>query len=107
MKYLKQYESIIDDLPQVGDYVMCYEDDMIYKMTIFLATNIGKIIGICDHKNRTSEYYVHYTEIPNNLKKYFRFKYSGTRVMKRQEILYHAKNIEDLKMIITQNKFNL
>ena len=88
--------------PQIGEYVICDEGQKYGVMTefmLFLQQNIGKIVDIDNNK-----YEVKYENIPDILRERF---YKGRRLMEIHEIKHHSYNIEDLKAILSGNKYNL
>ena len=98
----KTYESINEDEPELGDYVICkesHEHEIVVQN--FLSQNIGKIVEM----NKGYKYIVKYKNIPNDTKKYF--IYQGTRGMDRNEIKYWSKDKEELESILNANKYNL
>jgi len=106
MKHIKTFEKLNQKKPQVGDYVICQdeEDDLIS----FMNNNIGKIIDI-SHNDKIP-FDIEYENIPSNIQNYFGFNNNiknNNRVMSREEILYWSKNKEDLKQIILQRKYNI
>jgi len=115
MKYIKTYENINEDAPQVDDYVICEEYSDERELDIFLANNIGKIVDI--EKNtyfagiKDIIYWVKYdSNIGEELETSFNFgKYmeKNTRPFDKKEIKYWSKNKEELEHIISANKYNL
>jgi len=110
MKYIKQYEQIDTDEPQVGDYVICKEvqpylfdtDTDTTKLNIFFNDNIGKISKRFNNGN----YLVKFKNVPNNLMS--KFNMDDERTMQPEEIIYHSNNIKDIEeMKINVNKYNL
>lgn len=97
MRYIKTYEYV--NGPQIGEYVICEEPSNAPLIKDFLENNIGKIVDYDGGK-----YEVFYENVPKNLMDSF---YRGKRLMTRDEIKHHAKNIDDLDSIITGNKYNL
>ena len=120
MKYLKTYEKKIQLNPQVGDYVICNEDEEEYKSsyntpdilysdnlcTNFINSNIGKCIFINTNVGG-AYYYIQYENIPTEIKDYFKMLHENTRRMMRNEIIYFSSNKEDLEPYINAIKYNI
>ena len=112
MKYLKTFESV--DEPQVGDYVICgipgidsFGDNKdIYK---FISTTIGQLVEISNTIRPT--YYVHYENVPEKIKWHKEYRYANTIMDKepfrRMNITAWGKTPEDVKIKLSQNKYNL
>ena len=110
MKHLKQFEFLNQNEPQIGDYVLCHEEDVEDDddLTNFIDNNIGKIIGI-DNTN-TVPFDVEYENVPDNIRYHFTFYTSNDRLMTRKEIIYFSPNKpnkEELEAIKQANKFNI
>jgi len=116
MKYLNTFNESIKDNPEIGDYVICKDQNSDLKLNAFLLENTGLCIDIIEPnptKNtlRTESYKILYENIQH---KYLSDNFfnqqpnsSGYRYMKRDEILYFSKNKEDLQIYIDTNKYNL
>jgi len=111
MKHIKEFESLDDNDPVVGDYVICNEADSDKDITAFISSNIGQIIKIkiSDNLNKFL-YFINYDNIPYNLR--FRFTdFENTNKKMRgmfiEEIKYWSKNKEDLEVKLQANKYNL
>jgi len=92
----------------IGDYVICYEDNYPNEYNIFLSNNIGRIICI----NAGYDYIVvsyDNNKIESNFK--YLYKYDDLNVYCRNinnnDIIYSSNNITDLELIISVNKYNL
>jgi len=94
MKYIKKFESINDNEPEVGDYaVVKLGIDNISEKP--LEKYIGKIIvnmKLCDDSYRIQFF------IDDEIKNWWVSKY---------EIVDFSKNKEDLEYLIDVNKYNL
>ena len=110
MKYIKTFESLNIDEPQVGDYVICKEeqpylfdtDTDTTKLNIFFNDNIGKISKRFNNGN----YLVKFKYVPNHLVS--KFSMDDERLMMPEEIIYHSNNIKDIEdMKMNVNKYNL
>ena len=92
MKYLKLYEENIENVPEIGDYVICEESlDNITKE--FISNNIGKIIGI----DEFGQYYIvkyDYNVMPE-------------MVMYLDEIIKFSKDRTELEEYLMAKKYNL
>jgi len=98
----KLFETINVGKPEIGDFVICNEDDSTSEVTYFTSNNIGKYIKY----NYDIEYHyaIYYEDTPKDLGVYFS---NGERNMTLDEIKYWSKNKEELEYIIKTNKFNL
>jgi len=111
MKYLKYYESLTDNL-NVGDYVLIkiniskYNQKQI-ETENFINSTIGKIYSI-DNRYINTDIRVLYDDVPESIKSYFNIK-NGLciRSFDIDRIVDHSKTIEELKMKIETNKFNI
>lgn len=106
MKFIKAYElKKYRRKPKIGDYVYCEEPSAIIDLTIFIESNIGKIIDINIFKSKINYYVIQYYHIPENIKTYF---HDGqTRHYHSDSIVEWAKEKEDLKIFIDIKKYNL
>ncbi len=113
MKYIKLYENVINDL-KVGDYVMINVDYLfgankrelkIYKE--FLKNNIGQVTYINNgFTNSGIEWFeVKFRDIPFQISKFFRD--DNTERYKINNIIHHSDTIENLKIKIEADKYNL
>jgi len=104
----KLYESVDVGTPELGDYVICYEDDDSSKLLDWLKTVIGKIIKVNDD-DVICKFDVKYENFPEDIETYFYEEYYGERYrpMKDVEILHWSKNKEDLEIFLDSNKYNL
>lgn len=114
MKYLKYFENNSHD-PQIGDYVVCYEENEIAKSNKdipgflnFLSNNVGRYIDVFN--NVVYPYEIQYENIPTHLQEiYFDLGTDniGTRQFSREQILFHSKNKEKVETYIQAKKYNL
>jgi len=100
--------------PVIGDYVICYEENMNDELSKFLSENIGIIfLNFSDTCSEEIKYrddsLVKYFNVPESIKYCFNYidSSSSSRIMSRKEIIYFSKNKEDLEIILTANKYNL
>lgn len=109
MKYIKTYEEININEPEVGDYVICKEnnsDRSDDKAASFTSNRIGKIVRIS--LTNTYKYDISYTDIPINLHQFFNtIRGEECRPMKGDEIIYWSKDKDELIPFISSNKYNL
>lgn len=109
MKYLKTFEEINIGEPEVGDYVICKEDNEDRsddKARDFTIRNIGKIVRISP--NLKYKYDVSYENIPIKLYQFFNdINKEKCRPIRYDEIIYWSKNKEELIPFISSNKYNL
>ena len=113
MKYLKKFESFnwnsLRDI-KIGDYVIIDSSKLsnfmiknnvdIYRN--FLNSNIGKIINISRVLDNIR---VKYENIPDIIKDYF--EEDNSIFLHPSKIKYFSKTIDDLKLKIDTDKFNL
>jgi len=111
MKILKFYESLTNDL-EIGDYVLIKIDISKYTQKQidtenFINNTIGKIYNI-DNSHVNTDIYVLYENIPESIKSYFK-NMNGVyiRSFDIDRIVEHGKTIEELKMKLETNKFNI
>ena len=110
MKHLKTFENI--KKPQVGDYVLCYEDAKDHNLKEFINNNIGKISIIRDKGSYIEcNYTIEYENIPSIISNRFtNFKKGdkkNERNMREEEIIFFSKNKEDVELYMQANKYNL
>lgn len=114
MKYIKTYEEINDNIPQVGDYVILNDDstfdndDMNYLN--FIKTSIGYIFK----KPNVKFSYIKYDNIPDNIKDYFQYsdyseglKVGNCILANDSNIQYWSKNKRELEPLLNAKKYNL
>ena len=106
MKYIKTYEDVNNE-PQIGDYVLCKQNEGFAKKSInnIISKNIGKILS------KFVDYYIVYYDcfIPEKLK-YFFSNFNGpkySRLIKKYEIEHFSSNKEDLEILLKLKKYNL
>ena len=98
MRYIKVYENYNIGKPNLGNYVICWKDDI--ELNEFLSKNIGRIVSI----GRFSGcYYVHYISVPENLKHHFVY---GTELICdiKEDFIFWARLEEDLEEILPTYK---
>lgn len=109
MKILKFYEDLTDDM-KVGDYALMKivdrnsfipSDNVFYK---YINTTIGKICNIRKYNGIN----ILYENVPDDIKGYFGNS-DGLyeRNFKFSEIVEYGRTIEELKMKLETNKFNI
>jgi len=109
MKHIKEFENLNNTKPEIGDYVLCKEND--FSMSNFLDCNIGKILEFVKKDNGIdSMYIIEYSNVPRNLR--YRFfppnnNYNYLRFSHIDNIEYWSKNKEDLEPILQAKKYNL
>jgi len=96
MKYLKAYESVNENVPQVGDYVICHEKTPYNdQINPFLYVNIGEIT-----EDRGLEYtYPYKIDFDNNK---YPFAFLDLHYFGRDEVIFSSPNKEDLEPIINR-----
>jgi hypothetical protein len=114
MKYIKLFEDINQDEPQIGDYVIAELKHNEYPALIrsFINNNIGMYI----HNDRSDvlPILVKYVNIPENVdddeycfNDYNKNTQTGTWYFNKEQLKYWSKNKEDLEIMISQMKYNL
>jgi len=103
MKYIKKFEKKID-LPDVGDYVLMNSYG-IPKVVEFITNNYGIFINsYVDKLSVKQKIIVRYENIPGDIDLFF---HDGTRTFDLDLLVSYGSTIEELKMRIESNKFNL
>ena len=95
MKYIRTYEDVDEDVdvPQIGDYVICEDDDTI---SFPIENYIGEIVDIENSVISNDIFYkIEYKDLEDWW--YFYFK----------DILHFSSNKKDLEMYVNANKYNL
>jgi len=103
----KIFESLNDNSPQVGDYVICHEGTMLqeYELCDFLKSNIGQIINISGFLN--ANYRVKYKKRPAGSPAFYFYTFENIRNIRNfdiSEIKHWSKNKEDLEPIAQFNR---
>lgn len=106
MKYIKTYEEINIDKPQIGDYVIL---DKTFDAE-FCSNNIGQIIKADPEVSvyfselyGDHDYIVKYENMPKEPEEFI-----GDKTFTSFEwILYWSKNKEELEAILASSKYNL
>ena len=103
MKYIKKFEST-QDLPEVGDYVLMNSYDT-NVLVDFINNNYGIFINsYVDKLSVKQKIIVRYENIPGDIDLFF---HDGTRTFDLDLLVSYGSTIEELKMRIESNKFNL
>lgn len=111
MKYIKQYESIENNKPKVGYYVLM--KTTVEELKNFIDNSIGIIDSInFDDEDDLAEYTIRYENIPENLPRYFfnmntEKTENNCRDFRKELMIEYAPTIEELKIKIQQRKYNL
>lgn len=97
----KIFESVNEDEPKIGDWVLCTSKDISDDTKTFLETTIGQLVKITKDKKYT------YYEVEYRNKKY-KNTFTLSHIMK---ILYWSENRKELEkkleILITTNKYNI
>ena len=102
----KLYESINEDKPEIGDYVICEDSTNGDKNLLeFENTHIGRIFAD-DHPLEEWNYLVKYENFPFSLRSFFTFS-ENSRAFSLSEIKHWSKNKEDLEHVLNAKKYNL
>lgn len=108
MKYIKKYEQLKKNNPQVGDYVICEDrgdSSATDNLLNFIENNIGQIVDYKEYYG-VIPYEVQYIDRPESLKKYFHDD-DKVRRYSLSEIKFWSKNKIDLEIILSAKKYNL
>ena len=103
MKYINKFENNID-LPEVGDYVLMnsYSTNSVIN---FVTKNFGRLTAVeFDTNLKKYKCRVRYENIPDNIDLFF---HDGTRIFDIELLVEYGKTIEELKLKLQANKFNL
>lgn len=100
MKYLKKYEDLNNDI-EIGDYVYCQVETDIYNPKHF----IGKVEDIKPLRKKFP-YRIQYPIIAPEDENEDNID-NPLRLVNRDEIIAHAKTLEDLEYCIKGAKYNL
>jgi len=113
MKYIRTFENINENKPQIGNYVILKNFSPVFReLRSFLENNIGEIISIIT-MNKIDEIEVEYNNVPENLQSHFISTDAQNRGIKNirktsiSAVIHHSKNKEELEQIILNNKFNI
>ena len=95
MKYLKLYEENIENVPKIGDYVICKDKSIAIDNNTkeFISNNIGKIIA------RPSFMYIYIVKYDYNA--------MPEIVMYLDEIIKFSKDRNELEEYLTAKKYGL
>ena len=104
--------EINNNEPELGDYVICNNNDRsddLEEINYFIDNNIGQIINNKSIKYTGYPYIVKYSNIPTEFSIYTCYEYDTNDNIQfnRSEILYWSKNKEELESILNTNKFNI
>ena len=101
------YESINDQEPKIGDWVICELHKMTdipayYKYNEIISNNIGQLVEINEKKelNCIIKYF-------NNIGKDNNWFYDDHTCVNMNEILYWSKDKKELEDILAAKKYNL
>lgn len=103
MKYIKLFDNKNPNL-KIGNYVLVNIDYSNPEFFNFINNNIGQIVGISGTHNDDLSLRIKYNNIPNDIKSFFRY---DTRWFAPYEIICVKKTIEDIKLQIDTNKYNI
>ena len=90
----KIYESLNDEEPKVGDYVIC-RTEFNNDLNLFLDNNIGEIIAI--DFDFYESYQIYFNDIPESVSIPF----------SRDNIIYWTNDKYELELKLQANKFNI
>jgi ribosomal protein L19 len=115
MKYIKSYESLMIDELERGDYVLVAQKfGDTEKVREFINNNVGQIIQM-DNNGYESNILVKYENVTNDIQTYFMTHFNAntpdirsyTKYINSRNIIAHSKNIDEIKSMISANKYNL
>ena len=125
MKYIKQYEELNLDEPEIGDYVVALDNDEDNtELNYFTSNNVGQISGIeyveeprsrqiYDEPKMVPMYVIRFDNITDDIKRFFNWHITDTNIKTDRrgfyisEILYHSKNKEAVITYIKASKYYL
>jgi len=108
----KKFENYSQGFPQIGDYVICQEEDLgdgnaaSKEVQKFINNSIGKIIEVSDEPKLIYPYNVQYQNIPENIEDAF-YSGSSSRKYSRKEIIFFSQNKKDCEIYLQMKKYNL
>jgi len=104
MKYLKTFENI-ENVPQVGDWIIAKDAFDIDIVNDYLNNNIGLVYKKTYSNN---DQYVKYFNIPTEIKHYFKDgDNNDTMFISKKEIFAFSSNKKELESILAAKKYNL
>lgn len=117
MKYLKTYEEVNIDKPQVGDYVIIdyYHESINANLKKFIENSIGKIVserisvdqssGRSKKKTQITKLFeIRFWNIPPSLKLYFEDK---KRIILTDMVKYWSKDKKELETMLKTKNYDL
>lgn len=104
MKYLKEFDRLYSNYPDVGDYVIINTTSKGAELKEFINNNIGVATSVGANTLRVS-----YENIPDSIIMHFHRDDEGRlfSVEMIEDIVDFAKTKEDLEIILNANKYNL
>jgi hypothetical protein len=103
----KIFESVNEDEPKIGDWVLCYSEDISDDTKTFLETTIGQLVKITKDKKYT-HYEVEYRNKKYTDESFNKNTFTLSHIMK---ILYWSENRKELEkkleILRTANKYNI
>lgn len=107
MKHLKIYENFNE--PIVGDYVICVPDNLIKNSESFFNNTFGRIIKKSIISRKSFSYGVEYENVPKFIQAYYCvWRYLENIIwFERDMIKYYGRTIEEIKMKMDSDKYNL
>ena len=114
MKYIQKFENYTDT-PEIGDYIIMKIYAGNEKWRDYINNNIGQVVDIKNSYNYNGTYshksvVIRYKNIPENLKHIMSYNSNADEYTKKfmtHRIYAFAKTIEELKVRLTANKYNL
>lgn len=112
MKYLRTYEQINKEEPQIGDYVLCDESFFSEPIASIVNDNIGQYVA----KSNDNFFIVFYEDLKDlNIKHagYMTAKdengnyHESVALMAKWEVKYWSPNRDELEIFISSKKYNL
>lgn len=121
MKYIKQFESLNKEKPEIGDYIQVIingdddESDIIFSKFInFVNNNIGKIISINNRFINDNEVRIKYDAVPIEIKTWLDHtednsirEYSKIFNLNAVDDYIIGKTQEEVRIKMQSNKYNL
>jgi hypothetical protein len=99
MKYIKNFESINENEPKEGDFV-------ITNTGLELDQYVGKINKKL-YDSGKCRYYVYYLNLPKSISYMVKFGDKYFTIFHREDIEYWSENEEELEDVLVAKKYNL
>lgn len=109
MKYIKKFEKINSGRPKFGDYVILY-DPRTYaeEFNEFFNVNIGRLVNYDKDDMPDYRYTIQFAvPLPDMFSSIYNSNYKNSICTFRGCIKYWSKDIDELRLMLSANKFNI